>query len=110
MYLVFQPMQRYFKPIFGVGNGNYIYYWQPKGLYDERINSIKTPNRSITRNLDYYGTKTRLEFNGSCMQQDSVTFNHRKEVNIYIVYELSKTFNLSNYPTLANCFLGGQFD
>ena len=26
-YLVFQPMQRYFKRIAGVGNGNHIYYW-----------------------------------------------------------------------------------
>ena len=39
-YLVFQPMYRYFKRIAGVGNGNYIYYWQSKGLSDEKINSI----------------------------------------------------------------------
>ena len=88
-YLVFQPMYRYFKRIAGVGNGNYIYYWQSKGLSDEKINSIKTPNHSITPNLDYYGTKTRVEFNGSCLKQDSVTFNHGKVVNIYIVYEIS---------------------
>ena len=88
-YLVFQPMYRYFKIIAGVGNGSYIYYWQSKGLSDERINSIKTPNYSITPSLDYYGTKTRVEFNGSCLKQDSVTFNHGKVVNIYIVYEIS---------------------
>ena len=29
---------------------------------DEKMNSIKTPNHSITPNLDYYGTKTRVEF------------------------------------------------
>ena len=54
---------------------------------DEKMNSIKTPNHSITPNLDYYGTKTRVEFNGSCLKQDSVTFNHGKVVNIYIVYD-----------------------
>ena len=59
-YLVFQPMHRYFKQIAGVGNGNYIYYWQSKGLSDEKINSIKTLIHSITPNLDYYGTKTRV--------------------------------------------------
>ena len=59
-YLVFQPMHRYFKQIAGVGNGNYIYYWQSKGLSDEKTNSIKTPIHSITPNLDYYGTKTRV--------------------------------------------------
>ena len=41
-YLVFQPRQRYFKIIAGVGNGNHIYYWKSKGLSDERINSIET--------------------------------------------------------------------
>ena len=75
-------------------------------MSDEKNNSIKTPNDSITPNLDYYGTKTRLEFNGSCLKQDSVTFNHGKVVNIYIVYEISKSINISNYPTLKNCLFG----
>ena len=105
-YLVFQPMYRYFKRIAGVDNGSYIYYWQSKGLSDERINSIKTPNYSITPSLDYYGTKTRVEFNGSCLKQDSVTFNHGKVVNIYIVYEISKSINISDYPTLENWLFG----
>ena len=105
-YLVFQPMYRYFKIIAGVGNGSYIYYWQSKGLSDERINSIKTPNYTITPNINYYGTKTRVEFNGSCLKQDSVTFNHGKVVNIYIVYETSKSINISNYPTLKIYLFG----
>ena len=41
-----------------------------------------------TPSLGYYGTKTRVEFNGNCLKQDSVTFNHKKVVNIYIVYEI----------------------
>ena len=72
-------------------------------MCDEKINSIKTPNHSITRNLDYYGAKTRVEFNGSCLKQDSVTFNHGKVVKIYIVYEISKNINISDYLTLENC-------
>ena len=44
------------------------------------MNSIKTPNHSVTPSLDYYGTKTRVEFNGSCLKQDKVTFNHREVV------------------------------
>ena len=48
-------------------------------MSDEKTNSIKTANHSITPNLDYYGTKTRVEFNGSSLKQDSVTFNHKKE-------------------------------
>ena len=99
-------MYRYLELIAGVGNGSYIYYWKSKGLSDEGINSTKTSNHSITPNLNYYCTKTRVKFNGSCLKQDSVTFNHGKVVNIYIVYEISKSINIRNYPTLENCLFG----
>ena len=39
--LVFQPMYRYFKRIAGVGNSNYIYYWQSKRFSDEKIILLK---------------------------------------------------------------------
>ena len=71
-------------------------------MSDKRINSIKMPNHSIIPNLSYYGTKTRVELRGSCLKQDKVTFNHGKVVNIYIVYELDKTF-IKTSPTLVNC-------
>ena len=69
-YLVFRSMYRHFKKTAGVGNGTYIYYWKFKGLSDEKIDSIITPNHIITPNLSYYGTKTRVEFNGSRLKQD----------------------------------------
>ena len=100
-------MHKYFKMIPGVGNGSYIYYRKSKGLSDERINSIKTPNHNITPNVNYYDAKTKVEFNASSLKVshlDSVTFNHEKVVNTYIVYEISKTINIRNYPTLENCF------
>ena len=75
-------MYRCFKRIAGVGNGSYIYYWQSKGLSDEKINSITTSNHCVTPNLDYYVTKTRVEFNRNCLKQDILTFNHGKVVNI----------------------------
>ena len=99
-------MRKYFKTIAGVGNGSYIYYWRSKGLYDERINFIKTPNHSITPDLNYYGTRTRVEFNGGCLKQDKVAFNHQKVINVYIAYEISKSINISDYTTLVNCLFG----
>ena len=41
-YLVFQPIDRYFKRVTGVGSCNYICIWKSKRLSDERINSITT--------------------------------------------------------------------
>ena len=54
--------------------------------------------------MNYYGTKTRLEFR-NCLKQDKSTFNHGKIVNIYIVYKLDKLYNKS-HPTLVNCLFG----
>ena len=73
---------------------------------DERINSIKTTNLSITLNVSYYGTYIRVEFKESCLKLYKVTFNHGKAVNIYIVYKISKSINISDYPTLENCLFG----
>ena len=99
-------MERYFINITTVGNGSCIYYWKSKGLSDERINPIKTSNHSITPNLSYYGTKTRVEFNGRCLKKDKTTFNQVTIANIYIVYEISRNYNISSYPTLENCLFG----
>ena len=94
-YLVFQPMYRYFKRIAGIGSGNYIYFWKSKGLFDESFDSITASNNKITPELSFYGIKTRVEFNGSCLKQDKVTYIHEKIVNIYILYEqLSNTRKL----------------
>ena len=105
-YLAFQPIYRYFKRIAGVSSGNYIYFWKSKGLSDERLDPITAFNHKVTPELNFYGTKTRVEFNGSCLKQDKVTYNHGKIVNIYIVYEISKNYNISSYPTIENCLFG----
>ena len=75
-------------------------------MSDEIINSNTASNHSITPELSLYGTKTRVEFNGSCLKQDKVTYKHGTIANIYIVYEISKNYNISSYPTLENCLFG----
>ena len=104
--LVFQQICGYFKRIIGTGNGNYIYFSKSIGLSDEKLNSNTVSNYKITPNLRYYATKLRVKFNGSCLKQDKVTYNHGKIVNIYIVYEISTNYSISTYPTLENCLFG----
>ena len=102
-YLVFQPIHKYFK---GIAGGDYIYSWKCKGLSDERLNYITTSNHKITPELNFYGTKTRVEFSGSSLRQDKVTYCRGTIVNIYIVYEISKHYGISLYPILENCLFG----
>ena len=73
-------------------------------MSDEKLILLK--RHSVTPNLSFYGTKPRVEFSGSCLKQDKVTFNHGKIVNMYIVYEISKNIDFSDYPTLQNCLFG----
>ena len=40
------------------------------------------------------------------MKEDSVTFNHKKVATIYIVYEINKSFNISDYLTVENWLFG----
>ena len=55
---------------------------------------------------NYFGVKTRVEFKGSCLKQDKITYHHWKLVSIYIVYEISRNFKISSHPTLGNCLVG----
>ena len=75
-------------------------------MSDERFDSITASNYKITPELCFYGTKTKVEFNGSCLKQDKVTYNHGKIVNIYIVYEINQNYSISSYPILENCLFG----
>ena len=77
-----------------------------KGLSDESINPPATSNKMLNPSLDFVGTKARVKFNGDYLKQEKITFNHGKIVNIYIVYEIERSVNISSYPTLENCLFG----
>ena len=93
-YLIFQPLIRYFE--FITNTSRYISSWKSKGLSTESIKPPTTSDNSLAAALDYYGTKTRVNFTGSCLKQGKVTFNHKKVVNTYIVYELNKIAAIVN--------------
>ena len=52
-----------------------------------------SPDNTLNPSLSYNGSKTRVEFDGSCLKQDKITFTHEKTVSISIVYEIDKKFS-----------------
>ena len=80
-YLVFQPINNYFKVI---ANTDYISPWKSKELSAETIKSPTTSDNSLTPAVSYYGTKSRVKFTGSCLEQSKVTYTRGKVVNIFI--------------------------
>ena len=101
-YLVFQPLNKYFKVI---ANTDYVSLWKSKGLSTETIKPPTTSDNSFTPSLSYYGAKARVKFAKSCLKQSSVSYSQRPIVNIYIVYELGASSSHNNDPTLKNCLL-----
>ena len=102
-YLGFQPINRYFEII---PNTDYVSLRKSKGLSAESIQPLNTSDNSLAPVLNYYGTKTRVKFNGSCLQQPKLSYTHGTLVNIYIFYELSASSSHSDDPTRENCLFG----
>ena len=85
-YLLFQPMYRYLKKIYG---GDHISSWKSEDwIIWESIKPPTTSYNSLPSLLNYIGTKTRVKFKGQCLKQDKTTFTHGKTANIYIVLEI----------------------
>ena len=101
-YLVFQPINKYFKVI---TNTDYVSLWKSKGLSSESIKPPTTSDNSLTPTLNYFGTKKGVKFTGSCLKQPKISYTHGKVVNIYIVYELGASSSHVNDPTLKIVYL-----
>ena len=102
-YLVFQPLNKYFKVI---TNTDYVSLWKSKDLSAESIKPPTTSNNILTPVWNYYGTKTRVKFTGSCLKQSKISYTLGKVVNVYNVYELGASSPHSNDPKLKKCLFG----
>ena len=89
-----------------ITNTDYVSSWKSKGLSAESIKPPTTSDHSLTPELNYYGTKTKVKFNGSCLQQSKIPCTHGPIVNIYLVYELGASGSHINDPTLKNGLFG----
>ena len=105
-YLVFLPMRKYFKLNSVVNVTDYVLSWRSKGISNESIKPPTTFDNSLNPELDYYGTKTRVKFTGSCLKQLISTYANDKVVTIYIIYELRAPSPHSSDPTIKNCLFG----
>ena len=105
-YLVFQPIYRYFELFSITQYLEYISELRSKRLSNEIIQAIPTSDNSLNPTLSYYGTKIRAKFTGGCLKQTKISYTHRKEVNIYIVYELGASSSNDSDPILKNCLSG----
>ena len=105
-YLVFLPMGKYFKLNSVGGVIDRVLSWRSKGISNESIKLPATSDNSLTPELNYYSTKTRVKFIKSCLKQSKNSYAHGKVVNMYLVYELGASSSNDSDPTLKNCLFG----
>ena len=75
-YLIFLTINKHFKLNSVASAADYVLSWQSKGLSNESIKPPTTSDSSLTPELNYYGTKTRVKFTRNCLQQSSHILNH----------------------------------
>ena len=63
-----------------ITNTDYVSLWKSKGVSAESIKPPITSDNSLTPALNYYGTKTRVKFTGSCLKQSNISYTHGKVV------------------------------
>ena len=111
-YLVFQPINRYFKVIANTDyicdyyNTDFYYNTDYIGNLMDYLLKLLSHLLRLTPALGYYGTKTRVKFTGSCLKQPNISYTDSTIVNIYIVYELDASSFHNNDPTQKNCLFG----
>ena len=95
-------MGKHFKLNSVVGIIDRVLSWQSKGLSNESIKPPTTTDNGLNPELNYYGTKTKIKFTGSCLKQSDRIFTHKKVVNIYIVYELATSSSHDSDRAIKN--------
>ena len=103
-YLVFEASLQYIKLSYD-GSAPYKAFlsWVSKEVSEEIIKPPRSTNSILSPILEDITTKEKVEFNGSCLNQDRITYTPQTIVNIYIVYEITKNNLISSYQTLENC-------
>ena len=96
-------MYKYFKASVK-GSTTYVSSWKPKGLSNEKFNSITTPNYDRAPSLACDNVRIKSKFIGALLKQDKIIYNHGPIVNIYIVYRLNP--NIASDSILENRLFG----
>ena len=76
-YLAFHQMSKYLKV---PNNKNFVVEWKSKGIFEKGIKPPAAISNILNLLLEY-GNKLKLKLNGSCLNQDEITYSHIKIVS-----------------------------
>ena len=52
----------------------------------EGIKLLSTSNKMLNPSVNYVGTKSRVKFNGDCLKQEKILFDHRNSRHLHCLW------------------------
>ena len=106
-YLLFKSAYKYFKTVTdSTIDIDYAYYWQSDGLMNSKISAIGTDTNNTRAPIINYNNKTELHFRKNKILKQSIGYDHKKIVNIYIVYKIDPNYATHTSFPLKDCLCG----
>ena len=91
-YLLFKTAYKYFKIVTdSTKNIDYAYYWQSDGLMNSKISAIGTDTNNERAPIINYN-EIELHFRKNKVLTQGTGDDHKKIVNIYIVYKIDPIY------------------
>ena len=98
-YLLFKSAYKYFKIVTDT-NIDYAYYWESDGLMNSKIRVIGTNPNNDRVPIFNYNNEIELQFRKNKVLKQSAGDDHKKIVNIYIVYKIDPVYAVITPPFL----------
>ena len=105
-YLLFLPINKYFRLNSVANRVDYVLSWKSKRFSSKNTRPPTTSDNSLSPELNYYGTKTRVKVTKTFSKKSRHFLTHKHAVNIYIVYELAASSSFNSDPTLRHSLFG----
>ena len=97
---MFKSAYKYFKIVTDT-NIDYAYYWESDDLMNSKIRAIGIDTNNDRVPIINYNNEIELQFRKNKVLKQSVGDDHKKIVNIYIVYKIGPNYTTHNTFPLA---------
>ena len=105
--MLFKSAYKYFKIVTdSTKNIDYAYYWQSDGLMNSKRIAIGTDANNDRAPVINYNNEIELHFIKNVVLKQSIGDNHKKIVNIYIVYKIDPNYATHTSFPLKYCLFG----
>ena len=105
--LLLKSAYKYFKIVTdSTKNIDYTYYWQSDGLMNSKISAIETDTNNDRAPSINYNNEIELHFREDKVLKQSTGDDHKKIVNIYVVYKIDPIYAVITPFPLKDCLFG----